>query len=381
MAALLVLTACDRGQVQSYRAPKDQPASPNRVAGGPMGIGQAPEVATPSVTWKLPAGWQELPASQMRVGHFAISGPDGQKAQLTIIPLGGAGGGDLENVNRWRGQVSLSRIDAAELERLAEKVTIGNAEGRLFDFVGKTPDEDKPARMAAAILHREGTAWFFKLLGDDKLVADQKPVMIEFLKSIAFGEPSANPAMLASSTLPDGHPPVPAAPPAAASGLPDGHPPVTGAGAASSPSPGAAAAAPVAGKSEWKLPSGWKELAPGTFQKARFLAAEGSAGKAEATISVLAGTGGGDLANVNRWRGQVGLQPITDADLAKAATAVEAEGKPARLVDMTSANGQQRIIAVIAPRDGETVFYRLSGNPDLVGAQRETFLAFVKSPR
>ncbi len=384
LAALLVLTGCDRGQVRSYSAPKDAPSASNRLAGTAMGIGQMPEVVTPSVTWKLPAGWQELPASQMRVGHFAISGTDGQNAQLTIIPLGGMGGGDLENVNRWRGQVGLSRIDEAELERMAVPVMVGSAQGRLFDFAGKTPDGDKPARMTAAILHREGTAWFFKLLGDDQLVAAQKPAMIEFLKSIAFGAPSPATAMVADSSLPDGHPPVPSSTPAAAAGLPDGHPPITPPAAPTAPAPAAVPAVPAVpgtAESEWKLPAGWKELTPGTFQKARFLAAENSAGKAEATISILAGTGGGDLANVNRWRGQVGLAPITEAELTQTATMVEADGKPARVVDMTGANGQQRIIAVIAAGEGETTFYRLSGHPDLVGAQRETFLDFVKSAK
>jgi hypothetical protein len=303
----------------------------------------------------------------------------------------------LENVNRWRGQVSLGRIDEAELNRLAENVAIGTADGRLFDFAGKTPDDDKPARMVAAILHREGTAWFFKLLGDDALVVAQKPAMIEFLKSISFGAPSAKAATMADSTLPEGHPPVPASAPVPGTGLPDGHPPVPGAPASGESglpaghppiTPPAAAVpsaptppAPATGSSQWKLPTGWKELAPGTFQKARFLAVESGAAKAEATISILAGTGGGDLANVNRWRGQVGLAPITEAELTQTATTVEADGKPARLVDMSGANGQQRIIAVISARDGETVFYRLSGNPELVGAQKDAFLGFVKSAK
>lgn len=379
LAALFVLTGCDRGEVRSYSAPKDQASSAGRAT---PAIGQMPEVVTPTVTWKLPAGWQELPPSQMRVGHFAIAGPNEQKAQLTIIPLGGVGGGDLENVNRWRGQVSLGRIDEAELDRTAEKVAIGAAEGRLFDFAGTTPDEDKPSRMVAAILHREGTAWFFKLMGDDALVAAQKPAMIEFLKSIAFGAPSAQTGALVDSTLPEGHPPIPGSPPVGDSGLPAGHPPITPPTAAAAPSaPPAEPPTTATGASDWKLPAGWKELAPGTFQKARFLAAESAAGKAEATISILAGTGGGDLANVNRWRGQVGLAPITEDELNRTAVAVEADGKPARLVDLTAANGQQRIMAVIAARDGETVFYRLSGHPDLVGAQKDTFLGFVKSTK
>ena len=43
-------------------------------------------------------------------------------------------------------------------------------------------------------------AWFFKMTGDDALVAEQKPAFIEFLKSVSF------PAAGAQAQLPPAHP-------------------------------------------------------------------------------------------------------------------------------------------------------------------------------
>ncbi len=42
----------------------------------------------------------------MRVASFEVS-ENGKTADVSVIPLGGMAGGDLANVNRWRGQVGL----------------------------------------------------------------------------------------------------------------------------------------------------------------------------------------------------------------------------------------------------------------------------------
>ena len=61
----------------------------------------------------------------------------------------------------------------------------------------------------------------------------------------------------------------------------------------------------------------------------------GTGGKqADVSIVPLPGMAGTNSANVNRWRGQVGLSPMTDDELLKAAENVEAGGQPAQLYDI-----------------------------------------------
>jgi hypothetical protein len=81
--------------------------------------------------WKAPEGWAEKPAGDMVLGSFSIPGKDGGKADLTITSFPGNVGGELMNVNRWRGQVGLEPV--SELPK-AEQVTVSGVQGKLYVF-------------------------------------------------------------------------------------------------------------------------------------------------------------------------------------------------------------------------------------------------------
>ncbi len=55
--------------------------------------------------YTLPPGWQEKPLSPMRLASFKATSPDGKETDVSVVSLPGIAGGDLANVNRWRGQV------------------------------------------------------------------------------------------------------------------------------------------------------------------------------------------------------------------------------------------------------------------------------------
>src|ERR1051326_221046 len=120
MLGCLVLAGCQKQEITAYNAPKENSGPPSTNA--PMQA--APAVAGP-LHWTTPAGWQQQPASGMRVGSFAIK-KDDQHADVSIIPLGTVAGSDLDNVNRWRGQVGLPPIDESKLSDQGEKVMIGS---------------------------------------------------------------------------------------------------------------------------------------------------------------------------------------------------------------------------------------------------------------
>ena len=344
LLSLALLPGCGRGEVQTYIAPKD-PAAPPPTA-SQMAMGQAPDSGPAPVHWKLPQGWLELPPAQMRVGSFSVTGDKDQKAQVSIIPLAGTAGGDLENVNRWRGQVGLGRVDQAGFEKLIEPVQVAGRPGQLFDLVGTPPDENKQMRMLSAVLHRGGTAWFFKMMGDDALVASQKPVFIEFLKNISFDPDGAHAQMAAA--------------PAAA------------------PAPAAASSPGQDGKPAWTVPAGWQEQAPGSMQMAKFTTATAQGGKAEISVVMLAGDAGGTLANVNRWRGQLGLPPVTEAELSKLVTPLDIEGAKASLVDVNAEQSGRRLVAAVVSRAGATWFYKMVGDAAAVAKEKARFVLFVQ---
>lgn len=128
-------------------------------------------------------------------------------------------------------------------------------------------------------------------------------------------------------------------------------------------------------------PESWDLATPFGPEKARFSISEGLIGSANVSMTVLQGDGGGMLGNVNRWRGQLGLEPVEEKDLKDILKPVEVLGGEARLVDLTGTSKrsqlEERLIGVIAPQGELTWFYKLMGTPDLVEKSQEEFLDYL----
>ena len=96
------------------------------------------------------------------------------------------------------------------------------------------------------------------------------------------------------------------------------------------------------------------------------------------SISALSGAAGGLEANVNRWRGQAGLEALDEAGIAKSAEKVDlGNGATGTLVDLRGP--AKRILAVIVPQGDRTWFYKLTADDALITKEREGFIKFVKS--
>ena len=65
--------------------------------------------------WETPDSWISSEGSSMRLASFAIP-YSGGTGDLSVIQLGGDGGGLKSNVNRWRGQLNLEPISLMEIE-------------------------------------------------------------------------------------------------------------------------------------------------------------------------------------------------------------------------------------------------------------------------
>jgi hypothetical protein len=391
--------------IKPYRVPKDKPSAPHAHGGA----AQAPRQG---VSWTVPAGWEEVPAGQMRLGSFKVKGADASQADVSVIPLPGMAGGDLENVNRWRGQVGLEPVKEEDFAKLGEKLQIGGEPAALYDLAGQAPGAPGKTRILAAIQRREGVVFFYKMTGGDKLVAEQKPAFVSFLKSVRFDAAAAGPGALPPShpplggadaaqaggqpALPPSHPPMDNLAPGKEGGtaaLPPDHPPIGGTGKGSAgaepalppshpPLGGAAGQTAHADSSQrpaWKVPAGWQEQPPGQMQMARFLAAGQDNTKAEASVAVIPGDGGGPLANVNRWRRQIGLGPIEAGELAKATESVAMGNATALVLDVASSDSKRRLVAVSVPRGDETWFYKLLGDTEVVAREKRALIDFAQS--
>lgn len=127
----------------------------------------------------------------------------------------------------------------------------------------------------------------------------------------------------------------------------------------------------------YKTPDGWTETGPrGGFVP--ILTAFDVGGKAETTVIVMGGGTGGELDNVNRWRGQVGLGPTTAAELAKGPPReVKVGGEAGKYYDLSGP--QKGMLLVVLKRGGRTWYLKLFGEADTVGKNRGKFESFVQS--
>jgi hypothetical protein len=117
----------------------------------------------------------------MRKGSYAIRHEAGE-ADLSITAFPGDTGGLLANLNRWRSQLSLAPLAAAELEANLDHLDANGLHFEIVDFAGTA--DGAPARIVGAVLNRPGETWFFKLMGPDAAVAGAKPAFAAFLQTI-----------------------------------------------------------------------------------------------------------------------------------------------------------------------------------------------------
>ena len=157
-------------------------ATPGAAPATAMAAAPAPveSAEKPQVKWEVPEGWKTVPPSSMRYASFALAGPVGQAGDISVSTFSGEGGGDLENVNRWRSQVGLEAIGVGELKALVVPVACKDGEILTVDMAGPS------ARILAAWTRTGGRSWFFKLTGPVAVVEDGKSGFVKFLQSIQF---------------------------------------------------------------------------------------------------------------------------------------------------------------------------------------------------
>ncbi len=137
----------------------------------------------------------------------------------------------------------------------------------------------------------------------------------------------------------------------------------------------------------WTAPASWQSRPASAMRKATFIIPGASAGEqAELAVTAFPGNVGGNLANLNRWRQQLQLPPISASELDSALVHLHAGDlhiDVAELLGPAPAAGgsPQRVLGAIVPFNGATWFFKLTGPDALVAREKAAFLAFVQTIR
>ena len=296
------------------------------------------------VEFDAPAGWTKAPGAGMRLAGFGIEGQP--SVDGSIVRLTGDGGGLADNVNRWRNQVGQDPLSASEVAAL-ERLPVLGLEGVFMEARGSytgmgqggTIDD---ALLLGVIVTLPRVSLYVKVVGSREVLEPRVEEFRQLATSLRLGTASSNPA---GSTVP----------------MPPAAPALT-----------------------WTIPDTWVDNPKGGLRVVN-VHPEG-APEAECYVTVLKGDGGGLAENVNRWRNQMELPPLSSGDVL-ALPRAKILGRDGTLVSLvgnfTGMDGPtsegQALLGVICELGQQSVFVKMTGPADVLERERSRFEAFCAS--
>ncbi|MCE9593268.1 MAG: hypothetical protein K8S98_03645 [Planctomycetes bacterium] len=335
--------------------------------------------AGPGLSWTTPPGWTELPPAQFRDANFRVAG--NERAECYLSTLTGEGGGLAANINRWRMQMSLTPLSALEIEALPRVAWLGK-QAVAVDFVGSWTGMSGGGkldgwRLIGWLLVEPTQSRFLKMTGP----ADVLEGELEHFRQLAlsFGPGAREDGARDDGALQE----MPAATPKASGELPAGHPPISSASTSAGSASASASTSNVSPSGfEWSPPAGWKRGPEKAMREITYLV--GDDGATECYVTLLAGTGGGTLANINRWCGQLGQTPMPENALSKLEH-VKMLGADGVLVEIergaAATSGAEYLLGAVCEQPERSVFVKMTGPRAVLERERAAFVEFCKSAR
>lgn len=349
LTPILVITVlfcgCRRGTVSYYEVPREESL---RQAAAP-----AADQGDQELHWHMPLDWTESAGSAMRLSSYSYTSDTGELVDISVTRFPDAAGGVLANINRWRDQAGLPPIADADLASETKRIPIAGKPALLVDFSGRD-EAGQPMRITGAIVSHGGASWFFKMTGNEAVVASQYENFLSLLNSVHEG----------------------------------GHPSEETAAGPPGPTRMEDMAVPTSGGNrdiDFEIPTGWVSQGTSSIRAASFLIETPGTPAAEVSVTAFPGDVGGDLANVNRWRGQLRLPPIDDATLGEITREFEGSSHTFRIFDLESealtveGGRRSRILAAVVEQGDSTWFVKMFGESELVAGEHENFELFLNS--
>ena len=132
-------------------------------------------------------------------------------------------------------------------------------------------------------------------------------------------------------------------------------------------------------KADWPVPFYWQEQEAVPMSEATYLIRKAN-DEALFTITKLEGASGSLLANVNRWRSQLDLEPIAKDTLKQHVDALVLNQKRYYITKQVNTH-KSMLVAIYKPSLDITYFLKLSGEPALVSEETQSFLDVLKKAK
>lgn len=322
------------------QAPLTKRAAMETLGLRPAGSDERPAAA--EFDFDMPDGWTALGKTQFRRVNLRF-GPADDPGQCYLVTLPGGGGTLTDNVNRWRNQLGKEPLDRAavlalprrKLPRLGAEATIVDLRGSYGGMDGKP----RPGRRFIGWIWREGRQGHYLVcVGPEELIDTSLAAFEAFAMSLRpRGNERQEPAS-SEETFAD--------------------------------------------LLEYDLPESWSRERDRPMRVFNFDVGERSS-------CYVARAGGSALANINRWRGQLGAPALTSVEISRLPL-VKILGSDAVVVEVRGDFGggmgadeiaDAMLLGAIGSFRGTSLFVKMLGPENVIEAQRENFLAFCRSIR
>jgi hypothetical protein len=286
----------------------------------------------------------------MRFATLVVE-PGDRPLEIRVTPLALVARDPLGNVNRWRGQIGLPPVSEAELGSIVKSIDVAGRSVDLVNMMGETSGDAPRQQILAAIVPGDSQVWFFLMLDDAERVSRQADAFESFIRTVRLGDDSMR-AAVQSTTGSEPSPPGGLLPP---SGSPE--------------------------VMTWKLPAGWtQDSSENALRVATFRLADPGG---EVAITRFPGDVGGLLANINRWRNQLSIPPVSDPAEQPSET-IQVAGSPAQLFDISQPGdgaARQRMLVVFLPRVDASWFIKMTGPYSRLDQEETAFREFLATIR
>jgi hypothetical protein len=197
---LLLATACREQQhAGTGGTPPPQPLGSPSATGAlvqppPPGAG----TGTEALSWTTPEGWvAETPSTAMRKAQYRVAGEAGD-AECVVFYFGPGEGGDaVTNAQRWANQFTLADGRPGSAGMKVDSRKVGDIDVLVVEVGGtyqggfrmQQPEQaPKPGQLLlAAIATGPDANWFFKLLGPEATVENQRAAFEDLVGSLKRG--------------------------------------------------------------------------------------------------------------------------------------------------------------------------------------------------
>ncbi len=162
---------------ESAKGPSE-PASPESSAA---------QADSKELKYQKPEAWLPGKPSSMRKASFLLPG-GGPRDEVVVTSFSAKSpqmANLAPNVRRWAVQVEMESLADAEVEKLAQPISLSGLEGTYVELSSPENVADQRS-ICVAMVKRQDWVWFFKMSGSSELVNSQKTAFQEFLKSVVF---------------------------------------------------------------------------------------------------------------------------------------------------------------------------------------------------